>query len=395
MIYFDNAATSRYKPKCVIDALVEETKNSANASRGAHNDAINLGYKIFQTRENMKKYFNAYGYSVIFTKNCSEALNLAIIGSAKRGGHVITTCYQHNSVLRALSYLEQAKSVKWDAVFFKDNLQKVENLVNSNVKFKNEDVKINIEDVEKLITPSTYMLIVNHISNVTGEEEDLEEYAYLCKKYSLKLLIDGAQSVGHKLIDLEKLNATFLCSSGHKGLMGAQGTGFLVVKSEEKLSPISFGGTGTKSKDIIQPRENFEDYEVGTLNSAGIVALNNAINFNLQNFNLINSKIESLTKILKSCKFNNNVIIYSPEDTLNGIFTFNVKNMPSDMTAKILNEKYSIAIRSGFHCAPLVHKSLNTYNSGAVRVSIGYNNSLSDVYKLIAAIEEISENSNT
>ena len=390
MIYFDNAATSRYKPNAVIDTLVNELKHSSNAGRGAHKDAIDLGYKIFQTRENIKNYFNATNYSVIFTKNCSEALNLAIIGSAKQGGHVITTCYQHNSVLRTLSHLEKTKNLQWDAVFFRDNLEKSAKILNEG-KLKNSDVKIDVSDVEKLIKPNTYMLIVNHVSNVTGEEEDLEEYAYLCKKYSLKLLIDGAQSVGHKKIDLDKLNATFLCAPGHKGLMGVQGTGFLVVKNTEKLAPVSFGGTGTKSKNIVQPSSEFEDFEVGTLNSAGIVSLNEAINFSKQNFNEINGKIENLTKILKSYEFDKNVLVYSPIDTYNGIFTFNIKNMPSDVVSKILNEKYDIAQRAGFHCAPLVHKALNTYEYGSVRISIGYNNSISDVKQLIYAINQISK----
>lgn len=391
MIYFDNAATSRYKPDIVINTLVKELKNSSNAGRGAHNDAINLGYKIFQTRENIKNYFNATNYSVIFTKNCSEALNLAILGSAKQGGHAITTCYQHNSVLRTLSHLEKTKNVKWDAVFFRDNLQKAHQIENDGKKVKNCDVKINASDVEKLIRPNTYMLIVNHVSNVTGEEENLEEYAYLCKKYSLKLLIDGAQSVGHKKIDLDKLDANFLCVPGHKGLMGVQGTGFLVVKNTEQLSPISFGGTGTKSKNIIQPTSEYEDYEVGTLNSAGIVSLNEAINFSKRNFNQINDKIENLTKTLKSYEFEKNVLIYSPIDTYNGIFTFNIKNTPSDLVSKILNDKYDVSQRAGFHCAPLVHKALNTYDTGAVRISIGYNNSLNDVKQLIYAINEISK----
>ena len=197
--------------------------------------------------------------------------------------------------------------------------------------------------------------------------------------------------MGHKKIDLDKLNATFLCAPGHKGLMGVQGTGFLVVKNTEKLAPISFGGTGTKSKNIVQPSSEFEDFEVGTLNSAGIVSLNEAINFSKQNFNEINGKIENLTKILKSYEFDKNVLVYSPIDTYNGIFTFNIKNMPSDVVSKILNEKYDIAQSAGFHCAPLVHKALNTYEYGSVRISIGYNNSLSDVKQLIYAINQISK----
>lgn len=392
MIYLDNSATSRFKPKQVINAVMSELYNSSNSGRGAHNDAITLGYKIFETRQNILKYFNATDYNVIFTKNCTEALNIAIQGTAKIGGHIITTCYEHNSVLRTLTYLEKTKNIRFDILFPKNHIQKTNDLVNNRQYLQNKDLVITADEIEKHIRPNTNLVIINHISNVLGVEENIEEIAYLCKKYSIMLLIDGAQSVGHKQIDIDRLGITMLASAGHKGLGGVQGTGFLVVNNHTKLNPIMFGGTGTNSINLIQPNTIPEGFEVGTLNSAGILGLNEAINFNRENFNKINDKIARLSKALieNLCK-NDKVIIYSPLDTTSGIVSFNIKNMPADFVAKILNDRYDIAVRAGLHCAPLAHKCIGTTTYGTVRVSIGFNNDYDDIEKLTYAINEITK----
>ena len=392
MIYFDNSATSRFKPKKVIETVTKEIVNSSNSGRGAHNDAIRSGLAIFQTRQKILEYFNASDHNVIFTKNCSEALNLAIQGASKIGGHIITTCYEHNSVLRTLNALEKSKNIGYDVLFPKNHLEKAKALREKNIPFINEEMTITADQIEKHIRPNTYMVIVNHISNVTGTEQNIKEIAYLCKKYSLLLLIDGAQSVGHKLYDMDKYGIGMLATSGHKGISGVQGTGFLIVDKAIRLNHILYGGTGTNSASLVQPADSPEGFEVGTLNTPGILGLSEAIDFNKENFERINMKISHLTKeLLNGLMSNKKIIIYSPIDTTNGIVTFNVRDVPSDFVAKKLNDDYDIAVRAGLHCAPLAHKCIDTFSTGACRASIGFNNNIDDVEDFINAINEISK----
>ena len=370
MIYFDNAATSFIKPKEVKNAVIEAlNKFTANPGRSGHKLSQIVADNIFETREVLKRFFNADNYSVVFTKNCTEALNLAILGSLKSGDHVITTCYEHNSVLRPLEYLKE-KGVT--------------------VTILDCDLENVYEEIEQHILPNTRLVITTMVSNVTGEVCNVKEVSRICKRHNLLYLVDGAQACGHIQIDMGNLDVDMFTFAGHKGLLSLTGVGGLLIKNGIKLQPILFGGTGTNSESLIQPTDDIEGYESGTLPSISILSLKAGVEFLNKNFIQILKKEsvlnEYLYKKLKNLKFLTNFSINSSKN----VYSFNVLNYSSTEVANYLNEEFGICVRAGLHCAPLVHKKLGTLESGAVRVSIDYNNTFEEIDYLIFALNKIN-----
>ena len=370
MVYFDNAATSFVKPQYVKNVVMSAMENyTANPGRSGHKYSFMVAEKIFNVRENIKKFFNCYDFSVIFTKNCTEALNLAIFSTLKKGDHVITTCYEHNSVLRPL---EKLKESGVEVTVLNCNLADVH------------------REVEQKLKLNTKLIITTFVSNVTGEVCNVKAVGEICKRYNILYLVDGAQASGHMEIDLTDINVDMLAFAGHKGLLALTGVGGLIVKDIQKISPILFGGTGTKSENLIQPNDSEEDFEAGTLSSISILSLGAGVEFLIKNFEKIIKKEQNLSKYLyNSLKKLNFIELYSKEDSQN-VFSFNIKNVDSVMVSNILNERFSIAVRSGLHCAPLIHKKLNTIKSGAVRVSLDFNNTKLEIDYLIKALTEIA-----
>lgn len=371
MIYFDNSATSRFKPACMLRAMRNELEKSSNGGRSGHRDAVSTAIKISAVRTFLCDYLNAN--ELIFTKNCTEALNIAIFGTVKYGGHALTTVNEHNSVLRPLFKLERDKSISLS-------------VVNPDANLKN-----NPAHIERMLRPETYLVAVNAVSNVTGVASDLEAIGSICKKRGILFLVDAAQALPHVSINMKKLGIGFLASAGHKGLHGPQGTGFLALNSLTGIQPLLYGGTGTNSDSVYQPHALPEALEAGTLNSAGIIGLGEAVRWTIKNIGKINRKTEELNQIvLYGLKNMKNVEVYTPDGTECGVISFNVKGMDSTEVGDILNERYDIAVRTGLHCAPLIHNHLGTLERGAVRVSIGYNNSKKDALRLLDAVSEIS-----
>lgn len=369
MIYFDNAATSFKKPQQVKkDVLNAINYYTANPGRSGHKLSQNVATKIFETRELVKEFFNAKEYSVIFTKNCTESLNLAIMGTLKPGDHVITTCYEHNSVLRPLEHLKS---------------------FGVQVSILYEDLQCVHEKIEKEIKENTKMVIATMVSNVTGEVCDVERIGEICKKHNLIYLADAAQAVGHMEINLHKTNVDMLAFSGHKGTLSLTGVGVLLVKDLFKLKPIMFGGTGTNSESLEQPSGEIETYESGTLPTISIVSLDSGIRYLTNNFSKILEKEAKLSKYLyKNLKNIKNLTIYSKEESKN-VFSFNILNYDSVAVADYLNTQFSISVRAGLHCAPLIHKKLNTLEKGAVRVSLDFNNTYQEIDFLIDCLNKI------
>ena len=369
MIYFDNAATSLYKPAHVKRAVMDAMeKYTANPGRSGHIKSMEVAEKIYDTREAVKEFFNGSNHEVIFTKNCTEALNLAISGLLKSGDHVIASCYEHNSVLRVLEHLKsigvEVSIISSDLYEFADNL-------------------------EREIKENTKMVICTMVSNVTGEYSNSEKIGEICKLYKLIYLADGAQASGHMLVDLKKSNIDMFAFAGHKGLLSITGAGGLMVKNGIELNPLMFGGTGTDSENLIQPKAIPEGYESGTIPSIPIISLGAGIEYINKNFLKIIKKEEDLSKYLYySLKKLNFLTIYSKCDTKN-VVSFNMKNIDSSYLADVLNEKYSICVRAGLHCAPLIHKKLKTTKTGAVRVSIDFNNEYLEIDKLVLALKTI------
>ncbi len=374
MIYLDNSSTTHKKPIGVIwSQLLSVTKNSINPSRAGYKSAQKVSEKIFNARELFAETFNTTADNVIFTSGCTMALNTAIFGTAKKNGHIITTVYEHNSVMRALEKIKSTQSVTYSVVT------------------PNKNGQITASEIQKHIRPNTYMVIVNHTSNVTGTTQNIESIGKLCKKHKLLFLVDGAQSVGHEQIDMQKYNINLLSVAGHKGLYAPEGIGALLINNVS-VSPLLYGGTGTYSDQIKQPVEPPEGLESGTSNIPGILGMYAGLKFVNRNFKKINSKIYKLTSVLiDEVKTISSVKLFSTNKH-SGVVSFVVKGKDSSEVSNILNEEYNIATRPGLHCAPLVHKYMGTLKNGMTRISISYFNKMSDIKKAIVAIKKIASN---
>lgn len=369
-VYFDNAATSLIKPVEVVNMVNFAIRNlTANPGRSGHDLSQQIARKVFETRENIKDFFGAKNYEMIFTKNCTEALNLAIFGTLKTGDNVIASCYEHNSVLRPLEELKKQ---------------------GISVTILECDLKDFSKNLEDKIQENTRLVITNFVSNVTGEICDVFSVAQICKKRNIKYLIDGAQASGHIEVNLEKMGADMYAFAGHKGLMSTTGVGGLIVKDLTNLKPILYGGTGVDSGNLIQNIDSVEGFEAGTIPTIPIVSLDAGVRFIKRNFSKIIKKEQNLSGFLyKKLKNVKNLTIFSNSDSLN-VFSFSVKNLDSGTVADILNERFHICVRAGLHCAPLVHKKFNTLDNGMVRVSVDFNNTFEEIDYLIFALNRIA-----
>lgn len=375
MIYLDNAATSFDKPDSVKLAVKDALeKYTANPGRSSHNLSIDVAMKVFEARQRLKKFFNAESEErVVFTPNCTTALNYAILGSLKEGGHIITTAFEHNSVLRPLFELQKQGKIELT------------------ILYPDKNGYFSVNSFEKAIKKNTYMIVVNHISNVTGAMQDIHNIGLLCKKYGITYVIDAAQSAGHTKIDMQKDFVDILCFAGHKGTYGICGSGAMVCSNNVELTPIMYGGTGAFSAEVLPPISFPESFECGTLSTIPIISLSEGINFVSKNFEAIEQKLEDLTKYTVE-KFENLPIqkLYY-KNNCHGVLSFNFGNIDSGIIGDLLNEKYNICVRTGLHCAPLVHQYFDTTNQGAVRVSLGFFNSKQDIDAVCNALLDINK----
>lgn len=372
MIYLDNSSTTHKKPLCVkISQLLSITKYSINPNRVGYSSALNLSEKIFNCRELLSQTLNTTPDQIIFTSGCTMALNLAIFGTMKKNGHIITTIFEHNSVLRAL---ERAKDLCG---------------ITYTILTPNKYGQILSSDITKAITPKTYMVIINHTSNVTGATQKIEAIGKICKKNNLLFLVDCAQSMGHEDIDMQKMNINLLTIAGHKGLYAPTGIGVLAINNA-KVTPLLYGGTGTYSESTKQPLDYPDGLESGTHNVPGILGLYSGLKFVNKHKKKINKKITSLTtSLVDELNKIKNVQIYN-HSLKSGVVSFTIKDIDSSTISNILDEKFNIATRSGLHCAPLVHKYYKTLKNGMTRVSLSYFNSKKDISKFINAIQKIA-----
>lgn len=378
MIYFDNAATTLHKPNEVIDAVIKAMTNFGNAGRGNTEASTDASKIIFETRENLAKLFNVKNSSQIaFTSNSTEALNIAIKGCFNAGDHIITTVLEHNSVLRPLYEIEK-KGV--EITFISSN------------KFGNIDYL----DFEKNIKKNTKAIICTHASNLTGNILDIEKIGKIAKAFNLLFIVDASQTAGVIPIDVEQMNIDILCFTGHKSLLGPQGTGGIYVKEGIKIQPLKSGGTGIMTYSKEQPIEMPTHLEAGTLNGHGIAGLNAGINFikKIGIENIRNHEEKLMWRFYKGIENLPYIKIYGDFSTKNRapIVTLNIADYDSGDVAEELLSNYYISIRSGGHCAPLMHKTFGTDKQGAVRFSFGYFNTIEEVDQSIEAIKNIIKN---
>ncbi|MBQ8725620.1 MAG: aminotransferase class V-fold PLP-dependent enzyme [Clostridia bacterium] len=373
MIYFDNAATGGFKPFKSIDSAVSAMKNlNVNAGRSAHKLSAMADEIVYETRQTVAKFVGASkAENVIFTHNCTDALNVAIFGLYQKGCHVITTVTEHNATLRPLYELERRGEISLTIITPKSG-------------------KVKAEDVERELTNNTKLVVLNAVSNVNGEENDVFNVGKLLSKTDAKFIVDGAQAVGHIDLNVNNQLIDALCLAGHKGLMAIQGIGVLVLNDGVNVQPSRFGGTGTDSFSREMPDCYPERLEAGTLNLPAICSLKSGVEYLSANSTYLATQTLSLTEYLISkLKRLPYIKLYSKPNK-SGIVCFNHRDFSSQEICEILSEKYSIAVRGGYHCAPLMHKFLKTDKLGAVRVSFSLQNTRKEINALISALEEIS-----
>ena len=328
-----------------------------------------------ETREKIAKLVGCPNPdNVVFSLNCTMALNQAILGSVTRGCHIISSLSEHNSVLRPLFELKRR------------GIAEVSFLV------PDKDNKISPLDVQREIKRNTRMVVLGHISNVTGAEQEIEKIGKITKNNKLIFIVDGAQSVGYADVNMEKQNIDLLAFPAHKGLHGIMGLGCLCFKDEAKPTPILYGGTGTDSHLLTQPTISPECFESGTQNLPAILGLNAAIDWFEKTKNSNAEKRKELAKMLYDGLHTlKKLTVLSYPNFKSGIVSFKIEGIDSMTAADILAEKYEIAVRSGLHCAPLIHKHLGTDKEGLVRASVSAENNRNEVITFLRAIKEISE----
>ncbi len=373
MIYLDNAATSRFKPQGVANALLLDISNPANSGRSGHDLALASSLKIEKTRQYLLAMFGASdNFSLAFTKNCTESINLAIFGFLKPDDKVVTTSNEHNAVLRPLFELARLKKI---------------NLI---VQKPDQNGLLDLVQLDKSLKGAR-LFVSGFCSNVTGTMLDFESICDLCRKNMVHMLVDGAQSVPLINFDMQAHNLSFLACPGHKGLHGSQGTGFLIFNNNLHLSPLLYGGTGTSSNSVYQPTDTVEGFEAGTQFAGGIHALYHGASWSFDNKESTSENLKSLAEetLDKLIMFETKIYTTNPSA---GIVSFNLNKYDSTYTASKLNE-HNIAVRGGIHCAPLMHRALGTERQGAVRVSFGAESTKKDMQALISAIGQIEHES--
>ena len=373
MVYFDNAATGGFKPRTVIETAENVMKYlCANPGRSGHRLSVAGEKIVYDCRKELADFFDATPERVVFTKNCTEALNLAIFGLFSAGGTVITTTFEHNSVLRPLNHLSSSGKIKL-------------------LIARPEKDKTLLEDIESKITDDVNLIVMTAANNVVGKVLPFKEVGELAKKHGIKFILDGAQAGGHIPLSLKKDDISALAVPAHKGLFGIMGAGALIVSEDADVSPFIMGGTGTESFNLNQPESMPEKLESGTLPLPAIAAFKEGVRYAGANLNNFGEVLENYTGyVIGALSKIKNVRVYSEPNPV-GIVSFAVENTPSQEIADFLNSEYDIAVRGGFHCAPLTHKYLGTDNGGLVRVSLAPQNSSREINYFLRAVKDLAE----
>lgn len=377
MIYLDNAATTLHKPPQVIDAVVRAMSSMGNAARGAHGGALEASRTVYGTRVKLAKLFGCPRPDhVIFTANSTEALNIAINGILRPGDQAVTTDCEHNSVLRPLYRLEAEKGVV--------------------LRFVPADRlgRVDYGDFERLVGPETRAVVCTHASNLTGNVLDVARIGEIAHRHGALLVVDASQTAGALPIDMEKMGIDVLCFTGHKGLMGPQGTGGLCIRPGVEIAPWKVGGSGVHSYDKSQPREYPTRLEAGTLNGHGIAGLSAAADYLLETgLEAVEERERALmTRFYRGVSAIEGVTVYGDftQERRCAVVALNIRDYDSAAISDELSEGYGIATRPGAHCAPRMHRALGTAEQGAVRFSFSWFNTEEEVDAAVRAVRELA-----
>ena len=380
-IYLDNASTSFPKAPTVATAMSDYiTNRGININRGSYALAYDVEDIIYTTRQRLHTLFNGHDPShVIFTQNVTMSLNMVIKGLLKAGDHVLVSSMEHNAVMRPLTQLLD-KGITFDTIPC------------------DSTGSIQMESIEPLIRPNTVALIINHASNVCGTIQPLESIGPICKAHNLQFIVDAAQTAGVIPIDVKACHIDALCFTGHKGLLGPQGIGGIILTKEiaQNLTPLIAGGTGSFSHLETLPTHMPDAFEAGTLNLPGIMGLNEGLSYiesqgmeNIHNHEL--ALTQSFLEGLQSIDGINIVGKQNIQDRT-AVVSITIDSMDPASIAYELESTYHIMTRVGLHCAPRAHQTLGTYPEGTVRFSFGYANTHKDVESALSALHRIVKN---
>lgn len=376
MIYLDNAATTLHKPPQVVKAVADALQSMGNSARGTHAGSMAASHTVYDTRVKLAKLFGCpRADRVAFTANVTEALNIAVNGLIGRGDHVITTDCEHNSVLRPLYRLADEQGVE--------------------VSFVPADRQGNLDydAFERLMRPHTRAIVCTHASNLTGNLTDLARVSAVAKAHDVLLIVDAAQTAGAYPIDMTALGIDVLCFTGHKGLMGPQGTGGLCVREGLTLRHWKVGGSGVQSYSRTHPTQMPTCLEAGTLNGHGIAGLSAALDFIAEvGVDAIHDRETALMRrFYEGVKEVPGITVYGDFSRQRmAIVTLNIGDYESGAVSDALSEEYGIATRPGAHCAPRMHQALGTEQQGAVRFSFSWFNTEQEIDAAIQAVRELA-----
>lgn len=378
-IYMDNAATSFPKPASVLQAMNRyATEIGASAGRGAYREAIESAQVILECRQRLMKFFNGErAEHFIFTLNCSDALNTALKGlvfyQLKQGvkPHCICTRIDHNSVLRPLNAMQD---MGW--------------ITQTRVPVDTKTGLLDPEDIRKAIRPETKLIVVTHASNVTGTLQAIRKISAIAREHGIPFVVDAAQSVGHVPIDVQLEGIDLLATPGHKGLLGAQGTGVLYIRPgmEKLMQPLREGGTGSISEQPYQPEFMPDRFESGSHNAIGIAGLSEGVRWLTErgpekmlshDRELMATFIEGISVVeIPGLRY------FGPQGVKDrvGVFSVQMEGFTPHQLSKVLENRYGILTRPGIHCAPLAHETIGTVAcGGTTRFSFGPFLSAADV----------------
>ncbi len=376
-IYLDAAATSRQKPPQVLKALVQyATEVGVSHGRAATKRGIQANELVFSTRLALSKLFNAPRMErILFTKNVTEAINVALKGFLKRGDHVVLSGVEHNALIRPLNKLKREMEIEYTLVS------------------ANSQGRFNPFDFGEALKVNTRLVCLAHASNVTGTLCPIKEVGEICRKKGVAFLVDSAQTAGVQSINLKDNPIDFLAFTGHKGLMGPPGTGGLIVGQQVNLDSLIEGGTGSNSDQEEQPTQWPDKFESGTQNYWGLAGLKAGVEFLLRtSVEKIRKKEEALTNLFLSeaAKIKGVKLYGLPASSERvAVVSLNIEGKDPSEVAYELDERFGILTRSGLHCAPLAHRTIGTYPIGTVRFSFGFYNTEKEILKAVKALKAI------
>lgn len=377
MIYLDHAATSLPKPEPVVMAVTAAMNCLGNSGRGAHSASLGASRMIYETREALSDFFGGDGpEQVVFTPNATAALNTVIQGILNPGDRAVTTAMEHNSVLRPLYRMEKQG-------------------VSLCVVPADEKGRLSMERLDQELKPGTKALFCTHASNVTGNVNDLKTIGTMCRDRGILFVADVSQSAGILPIDMKEMAIDILCFTGHKGLLGPQGTGGICVRKGVSVRPLIVGGSGILSYSREHPAQMPVALEAGTLNGHGIAGLQAALTYiREQGQDILRTKeLELMWYFYDQVSRLSQVTVYgdfsSREALRTPVVSLNIGEEDSGWAAGELAERYVIQTRAGAHCAPLMHEALKTRDRGAVRFSFSHLNTREEAEMAVYAVEQL------